>query len=202
MVETSAPEIATPTPTAPAVAAVCPYLLADDGRWRSASPSRDHRCTAVVPPAVLAADKQRRLCLVADHVGCATYQVATGHGDLIGATDDARPSRLAGSAGRQIVRTAPLVLDQGRLPVVIPSITADRRLGQAALLGLMAVAFAAILLARVSGPGDGPTGSQLAGGCRGERRPVRDRQHATGRIGGGLGCATPDARPHRGPAER
>ena len=133
MVETSAPEIAAPTPTAPAVAAVCPYLLADDGRWRSASPSRDHRCTAVVPAAVLAADKQRRLCLVADHVGCATYQVATGHGDSIGATDDPRPSRLAGSAGRQIVRTAPLVLDQGRLPVVVPAITADRRLGQAAL---------------------------------------------------------------------
>jgi LysM domain len=166
MVDMSEPQVAAPAPVAPDVAAVCPYLIAADGRWRSASPAREHRCTAVSPPAVLAADKQRRLCLVADHVACATYQFATGQGDLIGATEDPRPDRVAGSGGRTIVRTAPLVLDHNRLALVVPTITADRRMGQAALLGLMAVAFAAILFARLSGTGPSQTPG-LAGGVSG-----------------------------------
>jgi LysM repeat protein len=163
MSHTIEPTTATPAPTVPGVAVVCPYLLAEDGRWRSASPAREHRCTAVAPPSVLAADKQRRLCLVADHVSCATFQVATGHGDLIGAADDHRPPRVSGSAGREIVRTAPLVLDHGRFAIV-PAISADRRIGQAALLGLMAIAFAAILVARVSSGTGGPGGTEAAGG--------------------------------------
>ncbi len=165
MVQTSAPRVVSPTPTSPQITAVCPYLLAEDGRWRSSTPAREHRCTAVTPAAALAADKQRRLCLVADHVECATYQVATGVGDLIGTSPDRRPDRSGGSGGRSIVRTAPLVLDHGRLPMVSPTITADRRLGQAALLGLMAIAFVAIILARLSGGGAGDGGLGLAGGA-------------------------------------
>jgi hypothetical protein len=153
------------------VRAICPYLLAADGRWRSASPSREHRCTAVDPAAVLAIDKQRRLCLVADHSACATYQFATGQGELVASSDAPRTERVHGASGRDIVRTAPLVLDGGRLPV-IPTITADRRLGQAALLGLMGVAFAAIILARLSAPTGGPTGSDLAGGVDPGATPV------------------------------
>jgi LysM repeat protein len=102
---------------------------------------------------------------VAEHRSCATYQVATGQGDLMAAVQDIRPTRPAGSAGRAIVRTAPLVLDHGRLGVAVPTITADRRLGQAALLALMAVAFAAILLARLSGAAGDPSGPSLAGGA-------------------------------------
>jgi LysM repeat protein len=172
MVDPSEPQAASPTPTAPVMDAVCPYLLADDGRWRSAAPSRDHRCTAVTPAAVLAAEKQRRLCLVADHVSCATYQVATGQGELIGTDAEARPGRLAGTSGREIVRTAPLVLDQGRLAVAVPTITADRRFGQAALLGLMAVAFAAILFARLSDGTGAPSGSSLAEGAAASATPT------------------------------
>jgi len=164
MVQTSEPRVESPTPTSPPIAAVCPYLLAENGRWRSATPAREHRCTAVDPAAALAADKQRRLCLVADHVECATYQVATGTGELIGTTPDHRPDRSGGSGGRSIVRTAPLVLDHGRLPILTPSIAADRRFGQAALLGLMAVAFVAIILARLSGGGPDDGGPGLAGG--------------------------------------
>ena len=164
MVQTSAPRVETPTPTSPPDTAVCPYLLAEDGRWRSATPAREHRCTAVNPAAALAADKQRRLCLVAEHLECATYQVATGAGEPIGTTPDHRPDRSGGSGARAIVRTAPLVLDHGRLPIGTPTLTADRRLGQAALLGLMAVAFVAIILARLSGGGIGDGSPGLAGG--------------------------------------
>lgn len=171
MVDTSAPQLRSPSPIAPTVRAICPYLLAAEGRWRSASPSREHRCTAVDPAAVLAIDKQRRLCLVPDHTACATYQFATGQGDLVATADGQRPERVPGASGRGIVRTAPLVLDGGRLPVV-PTISADRRLGQAALLGLMGVAFAAIILARLSAPPGGPTGSDLAGGVDPRATPV------------------------------
>src|SRR5689334_17945895 len=41
----------------------CPYLEVAGERWRHATPSRDHRCTAIRPPAPLTVDKQRRLCL-------------------------------------------------------------------------------------------------------------------------------------------
>ena len=40
------PELA----TALDVGAICPYLVASQGGWRSASPNRDHRCFAVDPP--------------------------------------------------------------------------------------------------------------------------------------------------------
>ncbi len=51
--------------------------MASDGGWRASTPAREHRCTVVTPPAILAAEKQRRLCLTAEHVGCSTYLAAT-----------------------------------------------------------------------------------------------------------------------------
>ena len=49
--------------------------------WRASTPAREHRCTVVTPPAILAAEKQRRLCLTAEHVGCSTYLAATNPTD-------------------------------------------------------------------------------------------------------------------------
>ncbi len=60
----------------PSLNAICPYLVAGDGTWQSANPIRDQRCGAVDPPVLLARDKQRDLCLVAAHTGCATYRAA------------------------------------------------------------------------------------------------------------------------------
>lgn len=149
------------SPTAPPTHAVCPYLLAPDGRWRSASPARDHRCTAVVPGAILAAEKQRRLCLVSEHRDCATYRVATGAG-----TTEGRPpgeaARAARPARRDLVRTAPLVMDHGRFPVSVQALVRERGFGQGALLALMAVAFAAILFARLTSGDGGDSGGVLA----------------------------------------
>src|SRR5262245_8041759 len=79
-----APEPATPDEAAaPARAAtplaidqICPYLLATGGEGRSASPSREHRCTAVDPPGPLTTDKQRTLCLANAHHGCPAYRAA------------------------------------------------------------------------------------------------------------------------------
>lgn len=128
---------------------VCPYLLSADGAWRSASAAREHRCTAVAPPSPLAAEKQRRLCLTADHVSCATFVAATEARAVT-----IRPADLR----RPIARTTPLVLDQGRLAMTLPSITSRPMAGQGALIGLLGVAFAAVLVARLAAGGGSEAG--------------------------------------------
>ena len=154
MVEASALRPVT-LPSLPATGAVCPYLLAADGGWRASTPAREHRCTAVVPHIPLVAEKQRRLCLEAEHRTCATYQVAARHGDLGAASHSVRPDRAVRVGGRALVRTAPLVLDHGRLAISVPGVGGDRSVGQAALVLLMAAALVAILIARMSTPPGG-----------------------------------------------
>jgi hypothetical protein len=56
--------------------AICPFLRARDGSWRSASPAREHRCWAVDPPAELPVLTQQRLCLVRVHDGCERFLYA------------------------------------------------------------------------------------------------------------------------------
>ena len=97
---------------------ICPYLVAVDEGWRSSTVAREHRCRAVSPPAPLAAEKQRRLCLTADYPLCSTFEAARA----------ARPvahDRLP-TLPRPLARTAPVVLDHGRLALTMPEIRADR----------------------------------------------------------------------------
>jgi hypothetical protein len=140
------PSRADAPPIAPDTAAICPYLLAAGGAWRASTASREHRCTAVAPPAVLAAEKQRRLCLVADHATCSTYLAARA------ARDAANGGIVGRGPHRAIPRTSPLVLDQGRLAVGLPGLP-DRGMGQGGLVALMAVAFGAIAVTRMTGGG-------------------------------------------------
>jgi len=129
---------------------LCPYLATIDGNWRSSSPVREHRCVAVRPPVPLAFDKQRRLCLVADHVTCATYEAAIA----------ARPSYATDATrrSRPIARTTPVVLDPTHFELRLPAIPIDRISGQGVLVGLMGLAFAAILIARPGGNGGAANG--------------------------------------------
>jgi LysM repeat protein len=134
------------TPSSGELPSLCPYLSTAGGRWRSANPSREHRCVAVTPPVPLAIDKQRRLCLVADHRDCATYAAALA----------ARPAfaLAATPKGRVIARTTPVVLDQTRFDLRLPVLRSERMSGQGLLVGLLALAFAAVIIARPTG-GDG-----------------------------------------------
>jgi LysM repeat protein len=124
---------------------ICPYLVAVDGGWRSSAVAREHRRRAVAPPAPLAAEKQRRLCLTGDYPLCATFEAARA----------ARPvahDRLP-TLPRPLARTAPVVLDHGRLAMGMPEVRADRTTVQAVLVALLVIAFAAIVLARVASGG-------------------------------------------------
>jgi LysM repeat protein len=132
---------------------LCPYLSTIDGNWRSSSAVREHRCIAVAPPVPLALEKQRRLCLVADHTACATY----------GAAEAARPAQPPRPDGhiRTIARTTPVVIDQRRFDIRLPASRPDRISGQAVLVAVLGLAFAAIVIARPVGsaPGTGaPSG--------------------------------------------
>ena len=129
---------------------LCPYLATADGNWRRSSAVREHRCVAVTPPVPLALEKQRRLCLVADHATCATYEAAVAsRPPLVRASD----SRL-----RTIARTTPVILDDGRFELRLPSVLPGRISGQGLLVGLLGLAFVAILIARPTGDGGPATG--------------------------------------------
>lgn len=116
---------------------------------------------AVAPPVPLAAEKQRRLCLVEQHTECATYTAAMAR----------RPATTPASLMRPVARMTPVILDHGRFDLRLPTLRADRPIGQAALVALLAVAFVAILLSRPSGEpgtigGAGSAGTSTATGSR------------------------------------
>lgn len=143
---------------------VCPYLVASTGRWRSATPSRDHVCGAVRPSASLSSDKQRQLCLSVGHAGCATYRAAMDLDavDIEGAPPD------AGSLLWPAVRSTPVVLEpaQRRLPGL--PLRGPRAAGQLALAAVLVVAFVIVMISRASPPSGGtPGGSADAGGSVG-----------------------------------
>lgn len=136
-----------------ALPALCPYLATPSGAWRSAHAVREHHCTAVSPPVPLALEKQRRLCLVAAHETCATYEAAQA------SLASARVRRVRVS--RPIARMTPVILDQRRFDLRLPNLRGDRAPGQAVLVGILGLAFVAILLARQ--PGDGGANQPGAG---------------------------------------
>jgi LysM repeat protein len=150
------PEVRTslPAPDDPEVdrlpTRICPYLAAADGTWRSSTVAREHRCGAVSPPAILATEKQRRLCLTPDFAGCATFEAARAARPIV----HDRPQMLP----RPLARATPMVLDHGRMDITVPAFRTDRSSSQAILIALMGLAFAAILLARFTS-GSTPAGA-------------------------------------------
>ena len=148
---------ATAPTLAPALAArevatrICPYLTSEGGAWRSAVPSRDHRCGAVEPSAPQATEKQRRHCLSADHVECSVFRAARAARatSLVAGLDPEAVDHLD-DRRRAIARTAPVVLEPPRLVDQVTRLQLDRAPGQVALIGLMLVAFAVVAIARLS----------------------------------------------------
>jgi len=133
------------------VGGTCPYLTSAAGSWRIASPSRDHRCVAVDPPAAQPNDKQRQHCLSSAHVECALYRAARA----------ARTTTLAGGSDpglveaadrrrRPLARTAPILLEPPSLVDRAIRVQLERAPGQLALIALMVVAFAIVALTRLS----------------------------------------------------
>ena len=93
---------------------ICPYLLSADRRERRPVAWRGHRCTAVEPAGQLALDKQRRLCLVAEHATCDSFLAARPTaGAWSAATGAATGPDLERVTRWSFVRTTPTVLEPG-----------------------------------------------------------------------------------------
>lgn len=131
-------------------------------------PMRDHHCGAVVPPALLADEKQRRLCLSDRHANCATFQLAAGRpGSAAARTDtkfeapwprDRRSSSRSSPANRpggetvtrwSIVRTRPVVLDHPRVPSAVASVR-NRNTARIAAGAAVAIVLLLVGVARLS----------------------------------------------------
>jgi len=160
-----APEPITPAEPIPAAASapslaidqICPYLLAANREWRSASPSREHRCTAVDPPALLASEKQRTLCLVVAHRGCPAYRAArTARAMVVAPGVDPKVVAAADAARRPIARSTAVVLERPRISIGSFG-GREWPAYQALLVALLVVAFAVLLVARLSADGTAPT---------------------------------------------
>jgi len=149
-----APERARPASAPEVAAAICPYLASASGAWRSAGPSREHRCTALAPPAPQTADKQRRHCLSADHVECSIFGAArTARETALAGGADPRRISAADETRRPLPRTAAVLLEPPRLIDQVTRLQLDRAPGQVALVALMVVAFVVVALSRFSGGG-------------------------------------------------
>lgn len=140
---------------------VCPYLRADDGRWRGAYASRAHRCWATEPPVPLAGGKQKSLCLLSAHEACSTYLAA---GEVAGARQ--APSTPATTGLWPEVRSTPIVLESPHAVLTPLAGGPARTGGQALLVGLMVLAFIVLVVARTSAPptSGSPSPGAVAGG--------------------------------------
>jgi LysM repeat protein len=100
----------------------CPFLLAEGGGWRLDVPSREHRCAAVSPVAILSLEKQARLCLTAGHPTCATYQASmSARTERLGIPSGDRTTRWA------LARTTTVIEDAGGLRARVTALALDRR---------------------------------------------------------------------------
>ena len=135
---------ARPSPT---VDSVCPFLIASTGDWRLAAPTRDHRCSAFVPLTSLSLEKQARLCLTAEHTGCATYTAS-----LTARAAQGGSGALDERAGRWgFARTTPLIEDTGGLRGTLITMIGDRRTWPAIPAVLLVATFIAVGISGIRG---------------------------------------------------
>ena len=120
-------------------------------------------------------EKQRRLCLTRR-----PRDVRHVRGRPRGTTD--RPRPRCRTLPRPMARTTPVVLDHGRLSITVPILSSDRSTGQAVLIALMALAFAAIVLATLtSGSSAAASDGSPFPGVVGGASPARLRRAAATR---------------------
>jgi LysM domain len=133
----------------PTVRTVCPFLIAATGDWRLAAPTRDHRCAAFVPLTSLSLEKQGRLCLTAEHTGCATYTASLTARTARGGAGE--PIERAGRWG--FARTTPLIEDTGGLRGTLITMIGDRRTWPAIPAVLLVATLIAVGISGIRGEG-------------------------------------------------
>lgn len=163
MADTDAASVdATPAPSPAPTAVVedldtprgCPFLLAEGGGWRLDTPTRDHRCGAVSPPAALSPEKQARLCLTARHTTCSTYLASmSARGSRLGAPTTDRATRWG------LARTTTVIEDTGGLRSRVVALLLDRRRWPAIPAVLLVATLLVLALSGFKAGGSTPPGA-------------------------------------------
>jgi hypothetical protein len=136
---------------------ICPYLLSEDGTYRSSEPDPGHRCTAQDPPSTLPTAFQERFCLSERHVRCEMYKVARSARSVALGQGGIPDDQLKTARFKPSVRSVPLAFGPAmgaqsgsgtgsRRPVIVAAI---------AVGGLAVLIFAVVLLLS-GGGGSGP----------------------------------------------
>lgn len=137
--EADAPDAAREPLAGPAEAAVCPFLVSAAGPWRSAEPTRDHRCSRLSHAIHLELVHQRRYCLGSGGPGCPHFVTARAPG--------------------RFVSMLPVVLDRGPLTANLEQ-EGVRRAAAPATVVIVGAALGVMLLVRGPGaPAPTPVGS-------------------------------------------
>lgn len=141
---------------------ICPYLLSEDGTYRSSEPDPGHRCTAQDPASTLPIAFQERFCLSERHVRCEMYKVARSARSAALGQEGIPVDQLRTGRFKPSVRSVPLAFGpakgaqgtngaRSRRPVIVAAI---------AIGGLAVLIFALVLLLSGGrGPGSNPGAS-------------------------------------------
>lgn len=140
---------------------ICPYLLSEDGTYRSSQPDPGHRCTAQDPPGPLPTAFQERFCLTERHVRCEMYKLAQSARQAALGDGGVPAEQVRAARFRPSVRSVPLALGPSS-GVGSDRDAASRRPIVLAAIGIAVVAatvFLLVLLFGGGGSGGGATGS-------------------------------------------
>jgi len=177
------------------VAGLCPYLVAEGGRWRALEPSRDHRCTAVAGADPVPVEIQRRRCLRPEHVTCSAYLAAR-------ANEAAAP---APAGRRRFVATTPVVVERARRGVAGGTGPLGGRTLRIAGAVVVTVAVVAFVAARwpfgsggIAGASPSP-GATIAAAASPTPRPTPSRTPTATPTAAPTPAATRTPRPTRSP---
>lgn len=140
---------------------ICPYLMSENGTYRSAEPDLGHRCTAQDPPGTLPLAFQERFCLTERHVRCEMYKDAQSARSAALEREGIPAAQLQSARFRPSVRSVPLAVGPSRGGGAERG--SSRRPAILAAIGIGVVAivvfFLVLTLGGSAGPGVGPDGS-------------------------------------------
>lgn len=89
---------------------ICPYLLSEDGTYRSTQPDEGHRCTAQDPPESLPMAFQERFCLTDRHDRCEMFKYAQAARAAALEEGGVPTEQVQGARFKPSVRSVPLAL--------------------------------------------------------------------------------------------
>jgi hypothetical protein len=136
---------------------ICPYLLSEDGTYRSSQPDAGHRCTAQEPPSSLPMAFQERYCLSERHHRCEMFKVAQSARAAAFDREGIPVEQVRAARFRPSVRSVPLALGPSSSSGSSRGRDSRRTIIAAGIgiLGLAILAFLLVLLV-TGGGGSGP----------------------------------------------